>query len=122
MSPEELRRQLNEEACVLQHDELVKAVDERINKCKGDIATELHEMNHLLKEITGAFVLDPQGKPDVIGHRNAHAAMIEAAKAERDFWMDMKRDLAKKGLMGIFVIVMGLIIVGIQVKLGIIKP
>ena len=58
------------------------------------------------------------GKVDFAGHRRAHDAMIRAAKAEEDFWREMKLDLAKKGAWGLFLILCGLVVAGISVKLG----
>lgn len=82
---------------------------------------DIKAMKEILEDLTSAFVIGKDGKPDIHGHRNAHEAMIEAAKAEREFWIEMKKDLAKKGLAGLFVIVIGLLVVGIQVKLGLLK-
>lgn len=52
-----------------------------------------------------------------IKHREAHEAWIATKKAEEKFWNELKLDIAKKGVWGILVIVVGLIIIGIQIKL-----
>lgn len=95
--------------------------EDQLEAHRDSIINELRHMNHMLEELTEAFVIGKDGKPDFSGHRSAHEAMIEAAKAQRDFWVEMKKDLAKKGATGLLVIIMGLIVVGIQTKLGFIK-
>ena len=55
---------------------------------------------------------------DVDGHRRAHEAAIKAANAQAQFWEEMKLDIAKKGAWGLLVIIIGLVVVGVQVKLG----
>ena len=95
--------------------------EDQLEAHRNNITRELHHMNEMLEDLTGAFVTGKDGRPDVSGHRNAHEAMIEAARAEREFWIDMKRDLAKKGMAGLLVIIMGLIVMGIQAKFGLLK-
>lgn len=61
--------------------------------------------------------------PDgVDNHRTAHEAMIRAAKAEERFWSELKLDIAKKGVWGLLVIIVGLLLVGASVKLGLGAP
>jgi len=57
----------------------------------------------------------PDG-PD--NHRLSHEAMIKAAQAQENFWLEMKLDLAKKGSYGLLIIILGLVITGIQAKFG----
>jgi hypothetical protein len=66
-----------------------------------------------LAQINSAF---PDG-PDA--HRLAHQAMMKAAVAEERFWTELKIDIAKKGVWGLMIIVLGLAIVGISAKFGI---
>ena len=95
--------------------------EDQLDAHRDSIVMELRHMNSMLEEMTEAFVTGKDGKPDLSGHRNAHEAMIDAAKAQREFWIDMKRDLAKKGMAGLLVIIMGLIVMGIQAKFGLLK-
>lgn len=71
----------------------------------GDIKTSIEEINK-------AF---PDG---TIEHRKAHEAMINAAKAQQAFWDDLKLDIAKKGVWGLLIIIIGLVLVGLSTKLG----
>ena len=58
--------------------------------------------------------------PDGIeGHRKAHEAMIAAAKAEEQFWQDLRRDVAKKSIWGILHILTILLLGTLAVKLGV---
>jgi tetrahydromethanopterin S-methyltransferase subunit E len=45
--------------------------------------------------------------------------MIAAAEAQTEFWRELRLDIAKKGIWGLLIIVVGLIMVGISAKLGI---
>ena len=61
-----------------------------------------------LKDMALAF-------PDGVGnHREYHEAAIKAKQAEEDFWVDLKKEIIKKGLFGVLIIVIGLIWLGIQ--------
>ena len=76
------------------------------------IKSHLDEISRKLEEINQAF---PDG---VHAHRVAHEAMIKAATAEESFWREMKLEIAKKGLVGLVVILVGLVLAGVSVKLG----
>jgi hypothetical protein len=73
---------------------------------------KVDEALSILATITHAFPDGPEA------HRAAHVAMIKAAAAEEKFWTELKLDLAKKGIVGIVVILAGLIMLGAAVKLG----
>ncbi|UOF81064.1 hypothetical protein [Caudoviricetes sp.] len=47
---------------------------------------------------------------------------MKAADAEEKFWRELKLDITKKGLWGILIIVLGLILVGLTTKLGLQTP
>lgn len=51
-------------------------------------------------------------------HRAAHQAMIDAAKAEKEFWQGLKVEIAKKSIWGILQILTVLVIAGIAAKFG----
>lgn len=58
--------------------------------------------------------------PDGIqNHRNTHQAMIDAAKAQENFWKELKLDLTKKGIWGILTVLVGLALVGLAAKAGV---
>jgi hypothetical protein len=79
---------------------------ELIKSQLGDIANRLDELHQ-------AF---PDG---VQAHRAAHEAMIKAAVAQETFWNELKLEIAKKGIIGIIIILVGLVLAGISVKLGV---
>lgn len=82
------------------------------------IENQLDEILAELKLIKGAFPENDDGTIDVAGHKRYHEEMIAAAKAQTEFWRELKLDIAKKGIWGISVIVVGLIISGLAVKIG----
>ena len=60
-----------------------------------------------------------QAFPDgPIPHREAHKAWMDAKRAEKEFWQALKLDIAQKGVWGLLIILMGLLILGISTKLG----
>jgi hypothetical protein len=74
---------------------------------KLDVALEL------LDQVLFAF---PDG---ALAHRQAHIAWLQAKEAETKFWQELKLDIAKKGLWGLLVIMLGLLVAGVSVKSGV---
>jgi hypothetical protein len=96
--PEPNECALNDRAC---------PVEERLD----EILTEL-------RFLRSAFPTDTWGGADLAGHRRFHDAAAAAALAEASFWRELKLDLAKKGVWGILLVLIGLLIVGAAAKLG----
>ena len=71
-----------------------------------------------LKKIHGAFASNDDGSTDFDGHRRFHEEKLRAAKAEAEFWAELKMEIAKKGIWSLLVIVCGLVVVGMSAKLG----
>jgi hypothetical protein len=71
-----------------------------------------------LKKIHGAFASNDDGTTDFDGHRRFHEEKVRAAKAEAEFWAELKLEIAKKGLWSLLVIICGLVVVGLSAKLG----
>lgn len=89
-----------------------------IAPARSHIEDQLDEILAELKLIKGAFPENEDGTIDVAGHKRYHEEMIAAAKAQTEFWRELKLDIAKKGVWGISVIVVGLIVSGLAVKIG----
>jgi hypothetical protein len=47
--------------------------------------------------------------------------MIRAADAQEKFWVELKLEIAKKGVWGLLVVICGLVIVGVSTKIGLPK-
>ena len=77
------------------------------------------EVMEVLKKMNGAFATNPDGSVDYAGHRKYHEEMIAAAEAQTQFWRELRLDIAKKGVWGLLIIVVGLVMVGLSAKLGI---
>lgn len=82
----------------------------------------LDEILEELKKINGAFPRDEEGRVDHEGHRKYHESLIKAAEAQEKFWQELRLDVAKKGVWGVLIIVLGLIMVGLMTKLGLEAP
>ena len=91
---------------------LAKSDNAHLDARFDEVMTELRKMN-------GAFARNPDGSVDYDGHRRYHESMIAAAEAQAKFWHELRLDVAKKGIWGVLVIVVGLILVGISAKFGI---
>lgn len=90
-------------------------------------ALEIHSANEMVRfkalvdeSIKTASAQILYAFPDGIdGHRRAHEAMIAAAKAEEQFWQDLRRDVARKSIWGILHILTVLLLGTLAVKLGV---
>lgn len=74
---------------------------------KLDVALEL------LDDLSSAF---PDGPSS---HRAVHEAWLKAKNAEAEFWLELKLDIAKKGVWGIITIMVGLLVIGFATKTGV---
>ena len=83
-----------------------------------DLNKKLDEIIDVLEGLTGAFAKNPDGSVDFDGHRRYHESMIRAANAQERFWVELKLEIAKKGVWGLLVVIVGLILVGLSTKLG----
>lgn len=52
-------------------------------------------------------------------HRHAHQELIEAARAEKDFWRQLRVEMAKKSILGILQILGILLLAGVAAQFGI---
>jgi hypothetical protein len=77
----------------------------------------LERLQESIDRISSAFVDE-----DPIGHRNAHQAMIDAKKAETEFWNEMKltagRNVAKALINLLLLGLAGFLLVGASAKFG----
>ena len=83
-----------------------------------DLEAKLDRILTTLHEVTGAFAKSADGSVDFDGHRRYHESMIRAANAQERFWVELKLEIAKKGVWGLLIIVVGLVAVGLSTKLG----
>jgi hypothetical protein len=90
----------------------VDHIEDKLDDLVARLDEHLADADHKFSALSRAF---PDG---VEGHRAAHEAMINAAKAQEQFWRELRLDMAKKGLWAVFVVVCGLILTGLSIKLG----
>ena len=79
------------------------------------------EVMQELRKMSAAFTTNEDGSVDFEGHRKFHEEKIRAAKAETEFWRELKLEIAKKGVWSLLVIICGLVVVGASAKLGLTK-
>lgn len=78
-----------------------------------------HESREAIRFKAMLKQLEKDAFPDgSVAHRIAHQAMIDAATAEKEFWSDLRTDIAKKSIWGILQILTVLAIAGLAAKLG----
>lgn len=95
--------------------------DEEMHLAKSDndhLDQRFDEVLGELKKMQTGFPRNADGTVDFDGHRRYHESMIEAAKAQTEFWRDLKLEIAKKGVWSLLVIVCGLVTLGLSAKLG----
>jgi len=93
---------------------------EKINELQRDLASLENLVTGLdkeLKVIHKAFPRTSLGEIDADGHRHYHEQMIRAAREQEKFWSELRKDLTKKGLTAVLLIVIGLMITGFGVEL-----
>lgn len=98
--------------------------DQEVHLAPSDnahIDRRFDEVMQELKKIGTAFITNDDGSTDFEGHRRFHEEKLRAAKAEAEFWRDLKLEIAKKGVWSLLVIICGLIVVGTSAKLGLTK-
>lgn len=78
------------------------------NKKIDKVITAQGLLERQVKEVITAF---PDG---IENHREYHEAVIKAKKAEEEFWIDLKKEILKKGLFGVLIIAGGLLWIGVQ--------
>lgn len=88
-------------------------------KKQSHVEDQLDAILAELKMIKGAFPENDDGTIDAAGHKRYHEEMIAAAKAQTEFWREMKLEIAKKGLWGLLIVLFGLLLSGLAVKTGI---
>ncbi len=91
-------------------DALARHTDGEMPKIKAMLECSILDAK---RELMHAF---PDG---IENHREAHERMIAAARAEEEFWHDLKTDIAKKSIWGILHILFMLTIGTLAVKLGV---
>lgn len=83
-------------------------------------AKEVSLKEEMLNKFMSAFPGD-----DPVPHRAYHQSKIDAAKAEKDFWVAAKLKLVEHGISGlvkVIWIVVGLALFGLSVQLGLKFP
>lgn len=96
-------------------------MQENLQQQNEHIDKRFDEVMMELKKIHGAFAISEDGTTDFDGHRRFHEEKVRAAKAEAEFWSELKLEIAKKGLWSLLVIICGLVVIGLSAKLGLTK-
>lgn len=78
------------------------------------------QLEKIISQISHLHTAFPivDGEVDVSGHRRYHEAKIKAAESEAKFWQGIREEAIRKGIWFTMILVLGLIVVGIQVKLA----
>lgn len=99
---------------VITKEDLAEALEAHTND-------EMPKIKQLVEEAmveTKTALLNAFPAGDVHAHRVAHEQMMKAAAAEREFWDDLKKDVAKKSIWGILHILIFLAFGTLLAKLG----
>ncbi len=74
---------------------------QQIQNLQEQVDRHLRDESVALQTLVRALPSKPDGTPDVDGHREYHASLIEEAKARAEFWRDLRMELLRKGLWGL---------------------
>lgn len=91
--------------------EAFKNLTNSIHESNKKIDDAIINQQHLDNKIVQVLSAFPDG---VDKHREYHEAIIKAKKAEEEFWIDLRQEVIKKGIVGALVILIGLIWLGAQ--------
>lgn len=88
---------------------------------RSQLADEMHSLrlailgnDRSISEVAELFrKAFPHG--DIHAHREFHQAQMEAQRAQAEFWRALRLDIAKKGLWGVLVVLVGLMVAGASV-------
>lgn len=89
------------ESEVVRYDSIQTKIEELKNENEqqySSLVKKLDDQNDIQHQLLKAFPMDQHGEPDLVGHCNAHEAMIKAAQAQEKFWGDLKDDMTKNGI------------------------
>jgi hypothetical protein len=90
------------------------------DQCAADhlaLSQKLDALIEAQQKMNEAFPHHDDGTPDFAGHRDYHEELIQAARAKTRFYDELRIDLAKKGVLFVLAVLLGLIVVGVQIKL-----
>jgi hypothetical protein len=90
------------------------------DQCAADhlaLSKKLDALIEAQQKMNEAFPHHDDGTPDFAGHRDYHEELIQAARAKTRFYSELRIDLAKKGVLFVLAVLLGLIVVGAQIKL-----
>lgn len=75
-------------------------IEERLEQLSASTLSVVNEQNKSLREIHDLFkAAFPEG--DATAHRKAHEDWIERSKAEKEFWLDIKKKVLGWGIIAL---------------------
>lgn len=76
-----------------------------------ELSAKIENLTVMVEQLNHAF---PEGAEK---HREAHEAWQKAKEEEAAFWKELKLEVAKKGAIGLVMLLIGVFLVGVSVKL-----
>jgi hypothetical protein len=70
-------------------------------RLQDQLNKHLNDETAAVQSLIRALPSKPDGTPDVDGHREYHASLIEEAKARMEFWRELRLELMRKGFWGL---------------------
>jgi hypothetical protein len=83
---------------ILSQQDRFMAQTERL---QDQLNKHLNDETAAVQSLIRALPSKPDGTPDVDGHREYHASLIEEAKARMEFWRELRLELMRKGFWGL---------------------
>lgn len=86
-------------AAMLQQQTLVLS---ELQDLRLAISEHIAKEERAIDSLIAAMPRNPDGTPDVTGHRDYHTAAAEAARERADLFREAKRDILRRGWRGLF--------------------
>lgn len=64
----------------------------------------------IIKGLIAAFPKKPDGSPDFAGHEDYHSTLIDESRARATFYRELQHEMIKKGLWGLLMILVALVV------------
>lgn len=95
------------------------------HRWSDDKLTQFHEdfrQHHIEEQVRWEKIMSAFPDGDPVQHRLYHEAVMRAAKAQENFWNELRLEVAKKSAWGVMLLIIGLLLTGLAIKTGLPLP
>lgn len=96
-----------------QNDQILRrlaSVDAKQDNADKKLDQHMHDEEQVIKGLIAAFPKKPDGLPDFAGHEDYHSTLIDESRARATFYRELQHEMIKKGLWGLLMILVALVV------------